>query len=56
MPDAEKIAGVRQAQRQGPTIRDRYEAAIADERSTAHAAPAGGSLMSADLGQSTCHL
>ena len=32
-PDAEKIrwAKARQAQRQGPTIRDRYEAAIADE-------------------------
>jgi len=33
MPDAEKIrwGKARQAQRQGPTIRDRYEAAIADE-------------------------
>jgi hypothetical protein len=33
MPDAEKIrwSKARQAQRQGPTIRDRYEAAIADE-------------------------
>jgi len=33
MPDVEKIrwAKARQAQRQGPTIRDRYEAAIADE-------------------------
>ena len=32
MPDAEKIrwSKARQAQRQGPTIRDRYEAAIAD--------------------------
>ncbi len=33
MPDAEKIrwGKARQAQRRGPTIRDRYEAAIADE-------------------------
>lgn len=33
MPDAEKIrwAKVRQAQRRGPAIRDRYEVAIADE-------------------------
>jgi DNA-binding helix-hairpin-helix protein with protein kinase domain len=33
MPDAEKICWgkTRQAQRRGPTIRDRYEAAIADE-------------------------
>jgi hypothetical protein len=33
MPDVEKIrwAKARQAQRRGPTIRDRYEAAIADE-------------------------
>ena len=33
MPDAEKIrwGKARQAQRQGPTIRDRYEAALADE-------------------------
>ncbi len=33
MPDVEKIrwAKAKQAQRQGPTIRDRYEAAIADE-------------------------
>jgi len=33
MPDVEKIrwAKARQAQRQGPSIRDRYEAAIADE-------------------------
>jgi rubrerythrin len=33
MPDAEKIrwAKARQAQRQGPTIRERYEAAMADE-------------------------
>jgi hypothetical protein len=33
MPDAEKIrwSKARQAQRRGPTIRDRYEAAIADE-------------------------
>src|ERR671930_1729716 len=33
MPDVEKIrwAKARQAQRQGPTIRERYEAAIADE-------------------------
>jgi len=32
-PDAEKIrwAKARQAQRQGPTIRERYEAAMADE-------------------------
>jgi len=33
MPDAEKMrwAKTRQAQRQGPTIRERYEAAMADE-------------------------
>ena len=33
MPDAEKIrwGKARQAQRRGPTIRARYEAAIADE-------------------------
>ena len=33
LPDAEKIrwAKTRQAQRQGPTIRERYEAAMADE-------------------------
>jgi len=33
MPDAEKIrwGKARQAQRQGPTIRERYEAALADE-------------------------
>ena len=33
MPDAEKICWgkARQAQRRGPTIRDRYEAAITDE-------------------------
>lgn len=33
MPDAEKIrwSKAKQAQRRGPTIRDRYEAAIADE-------------------------
>jgi Mn-containing catalase len=33
LPDAEKIrwGKARQAQRRGPTIRDRYEAAIADE-------------------------
>ena len=33
LPDAEKIrwGKVRQAQRRGPTIRDRYEGAIADE-------------------------
>jgi Mn-containing catalase len=33
MPDAEKIrwGKARQSQRRGPTIRDRYEAAIADE-------------------------
>ncbi|HEY7491380.1 MAG TPA: hypothetical protein VIH59_09770 [Candidatus Tectomicrobia bacterium] len=33
LPDVEKIrwGKVRQAQRQGPTIRERYEAAIADE-------------------------
>jgi hypothetical protein len=33
MPDVEKIrwGKAKQAQRQGPTIRDRYEAAIADE-------------------------
>src|SRR6266446_4805796 len=33
MPDTEKIrwAKARQAQRQGPTIRERYEAAMADE-------------------------
>ena len=33
MSDAEKIrwAKARQAQRQGPTMRDRYEAAMADE-------------------------
>jgi hypothetical protein len=33
MPDADKIrwSKVRQAHRRGPTIRDRYEAAIADE-------------------------
>jgi DNA-binding helix-hairpin-helix protein with protein kinase domain len=33
IPDAEKIrwSKARQAQRQGPTIRERYEAAMADE-------------------------